>query len=373
MQTADELRGAVERGVDQLVFSPDLGTLEPPMRYALAGGGKRLRPVFCLATAEALGVDAEHALPAALAIELVHTFSIVHDDLPALDDDDVRRGRPTVHVEFGEATAVLVGDALLTEAFRLALAYETPDVARELARMTLGMIGGQELDLAGGADLATLHALKTGRLFEASVGCGLCVAEVAEEDQEPWRRVRAGARPPLPGRRRHPRRRRLRHRAWDRRSTDARRRGLDAHARAARRARREHVRARRPRDQRRRARCVAPTAPETTRAQRAQDSCAAASWSPGACEVLRDSRPSGCRSLGPCWGLVVTRLQGIIARRPGGAGMFRGGARVKKRLDVLLVERGLAESRAQAQALVLAGLVPGYDKAGDAGGRGRRS
>jgi geranylgeranyl diphosphate synthase type II len=188
VQTAEALRGLVERGVDELAFSPDLGTLAPPMRYALAGGGKRLRPVLCLATAEALGVDAERALPAALAIELVHTFSIVHDDLPALDDDEVRRGRATVHMEFGEATAVLVGDALLTEAFRLALAYETPEVARELARMTLGMIGGQELDLAGGADLATLHALKTGRLFEASIGCGLCVAEVADEDQEPWRR-----------------------------------------------------------------------------------------------------------------------------------------------------------------------------------------
>jgi geranylgeranyl diphosphate synthase type II len=187
VQTADELRTLVERGVEELTFAPDLGTLHTPMRYALAGGGKRLRPVLCLATAEALGVDAEQALPAALAIELVHTFSIVHDDLPALDDDDVRRGRPTVHVEFGEATAVLVGDALLTEAFRLALAYDTPEVARELARMTLGMIGGQELDLTGGSDLATLHALKTGRLFEASIGCGLCVAEVADEDQQPWR------------------------------------------------------------------------------------------------------------------------------------------------------------------------------------------
>ena len=187
VQTADELRQLVERGVDELSFAPDLGTLAPPMRYALAGGGKRLRPVLCLATAEALGIDVERALPAALAIELVHTFSMVHDDLPALDDDDSRRGRPTVHVEFGEATAVLVGDALLAEAFRLALVYDTPEVARELARMTLGMIGGQELDLAGGGDLATLHALKTGRLFEASVVCGLHVAEIAEDDQQPWR------------------------------------------------------------------------------------------------------------------------------------------------------------------------------------------
>jgi geranylgeranyl diphosphate synthase, type II len=187
VQTADELRERVERGVEELVFDPDLGTLQQPMRYALAGGGKRLRPVLCLATAEALGVDAEQALPAALAIELVHTFSMVHDDLPALDDDGERRGRPTVHVEFGEASAVLVGDALLTEGFRLALTYDTPDVARELASMTLGMIGGQELDLTGGAELSTLHALKTGRLFEASIVCGLYVAAVPEAEQQPWR------------------------------------------------------------------------------------------------------------------------------------------------------------------------------------------
>jgi geranylgeranyl diphosphate synthase, type II len=187
VQTADELRERVERGVDELVFDPDLGTLQQPMRYALAGGGKRLRPVLCLATAEALGADAEQALPAALAIELVHTFSMVHDDLPALDDDGERRGRPTVHVEFGEASAVLVGDALLTEGFRLALTYDTPDVARELASMTLGMIGGQELDLTGGAELSTLHALKTGRLFEASIVCGLYVAELPEAEQQPWR------------------------------------------------------------------------------------------------------------------------------------------------------------------------------------------
>jgi geranylgeranyl diphosphate synthase type II len=187
VRTADELRERVERGVEELSFHRDLGTLERPMRYALAGGGKRLRPVLCLATAEGLGVEVERALPAALAVELVHTFSMVHDDLPALDDDELRRGRPTVHVEFGEATAVLVGDALLTEAFALALTYDTPQVARELAGMTLGMIGGQELDLAGGTDLAALHALKTGRLFEASIVCGLHVAGVAEEDQRPWR------------------------------------------------------------------------------------------------------------------------------------------------------------------------------------------
>ena len=158
------------------------------MRYALAGGGKRVRPVLCLATAEAAGAEAERALPAAAAVELVHTFSLVHDDLPALDDDDERRGRPTVHIRFGEDMAVLAGDALLTEAFRLALSYASTGVARELAQATLGMIGGQYLDLRGeGVDADAVNRLKTGRLFDAAVACGLWAAEVPEPSQQPWR------------------------------------------------------------------------------------------------------------------------------------------------------------------------------------------
>jgi geranylgeranyl diphosphate synthase type II len=148
--------------------------------------------VLCLATAEAAGVDAERALPAAAALELVHSFSLVHDDLPALDDDDERRGRPTLHVRYDEAIAVLAGDALLAEAFRLALSYRTPAVGRELAQATLGMIGGQYLDVAGDrADEDTLNRLKTGRLFDAAVGCGLWVAAVPEPAQAPWRRFAA--------------------------------------------------------------------------------------------------------------------------------------------------------------------------------------
>ena len=158
------------------------------MRYALDGGGKRLRPVLCLAVAEAAGADPEEALPAATAIELVHTFSLVHDDLPALDDDDERRGRPSVHVAFGEANAILAGDALLAEAMRLALSYHDAGVARELVGAVLGMIGGQARDVAGdNGDLAALHRLKTGRLFAACVGCALRVAGVAEPEQGPWR------------------------------------------------------------------------------------------------------------------------------------------------------------------------------------------
>ena len=147
-----------------------------------------MRPVLCLATAEAAGADAERALPAAAAVELVHTFSLVHDDLPALDDDDERRGRPTVHVRFGEDVAVLTGDALLTEAFRLALSYPSTGVARERAQTTLGMIGGQYLDLRGeDVDDDAVNRLKTGRLFDAAIACGLWAAEVPEASQPPWR------------------------------------------------------------------------------------------------------------------------------------------------------------------------------------------
>jgi geranylgeranyl diphosphate synthase, type II len=188
MRPVDELLRLVESYLDELDLSDDLGALRQPMRYALDGGGKRLRPVLCLATAEAAGADPADALPAAAAIELVHSFSLVHDDLPALDDDDERRGRPSVHVAFGEANAILAGDALLAEAFRLALSYEDGAVGRELAEAVLGMIGGQARDVAGeNGDLAALHRLKTGRLFAACVGCGLWVARVPERDQEPWR------------------------------------------------------------------------------------------------------------------------------------------------------------------------------------------
>jgi geranylgeranyl diphosphate synthase, type II len=186
MRTPDELRAAVEEQLDALEFSPELGGLEEAVRYALAGGAKRIRPVLCLATAEAAGGDLETALPAATALELVHSFSLVHDDLPAMDDDAERRGRPTAHVRFGEAPALLAGDALLAEAFRLA-ATSRPEMAEELARATLGMIGGQYLDIDGGASRAELNRLKTGRLFDAAIGCGLWAAEIPQADQAPWR------------------------------------------------------------------------------------------------------------------------------------------------------------------------------------------
>src|SRR6186713_3751905 len=174
MRTADELRDIVEAYLGSLALAPELGALEQPLRYSLESGGKRVRPLLCLAVAEANGASLEDALPAAAALELVHTFSLVHDDLPALDDDDERRGRPSAHVAFGEAAALLAGDALLAEAFRLALSYPTPLVGRELAQATLGMIGGQYRDVNGEtADLAALHRLKTGALFSAAVAVAL--------------------------------------------------------------------------------------------------------------------------------------------------------------------------------------------------------
>jgi geranylgeranyl diphosphate synthase, type II len=192
MLRPEALRELTERFLAELPFALELGKLEEALRYSLLGGGKRIRPVLCLATGEALGRDAAELLPAGCSLELVHTFSLVHDDLPALDDDDLRRGQPSSHVRFGEDVAILAGDALLAEAFRLALRYPSPDVARELAEATLGMIGGQYLDVTtdGGLDtdgLRQLHALKTGRLLRAGVTTATAVARLPEAERALWR------------------------------------------------------------------------------------------------------------------------------------------------------------------------------------------
>jgi geranylgeranyl diphosphate synthase, type II len=191
VRSADELRELVEEHLAELPLADELGDLEEALRYSLLGGGKRIRPVLCLATGEALGRAPDELLPAACALELVHTFSLVHDDLPALDDDDLRRGQPSSHVRFGEGVAILAGDALLTEAFRLVLAYPTPEPARELAAATLGMIGGQYVDVTtngelDGDGLVHLHELKTGRLLRASVTCAAAVAGLSEAERAPW-------------------------------------------------------------------------------------------------------------------------------------------------------------------------------------------
>jgi geranylgeranyl diphosphate synthase type II len=187
-RSPEELRGLVEESLDGLDLWPHLHGQAESVRYSITVGGKRVRPVIVLATAEAAGADPELALPAGCALELVHTFSLVHDDLPSLDNDEERRSQPSTWKQYGEAVGILAGDALLAEAFRLATSYETPQVARELAGATLGMIGGQYLDITGTApDEATLHNLKTGALFTAAVGLGLWVARVPPESQVAWR------------------------------------------------------------------------------------------------------------------------------------------------------------------------------------------
>jgi geranylgeranyl diphosphate synthase, type II len=191
VRSPDELRELVDAELARLPLADELGELEEALRYSLLGGGKRIRPVLCLATGEALERDPDEVLPAACGLELVHTFSLVHDDLPALDDDDLRRGQPSSHVRFGEGVAILAGDALLTEAFRLVLAYESPEPARELAAATLGMIGGQYVDVTTDGELDAeglvhLHELKTGRLLRASVTCAVAVAGLPPDQREPW-------------------------------------------------------------------------------------------------------------------------------------------------------------------------------------------
>jgi geranylgeranyl pyrophosphate synthase len=189
MHAADELRTLVEDALERLELWPQLAGQRESARYALVEmGGKRIRPVISLAVGEALEKQPEDMMPAALALELVHNFSLVHDDLPALDGDEERRGKPSVWAAYGEGKAVLAGDALLAEAFRLACSYDTPHVARELAEATLGMIGGQYLDtMEPDADIEAVHRLKTGCLFYASVAMPLWVAGLPAEAQVPWR------------------------------------------------------------------------------------------------------------------------------------------------------------------------------------------
>lgn len=169
-------------------------SLRTAMEYSLMAGGKRLRPVLCLTTAQLCGLTEAAAMPFACAIEMIHTYSLIHDDLPAMDDDDLRRGKPSSHKAFGEALAILAGDALLTDAFAFMCTAKAPapQVLRavgELARAagSFGMVGGQVLDMAftgGQTDLTSLrrmHALKTGALLRASCVCGGLLAGADEK------------------------------------------------------------------------------------------------------------------------------------------------------------------------------------------------
>lgn len=189
-----DLLALVEDYLAALDFGADrrAAPLVEAMRYSLLAGGKRIRPVLTLATARSLGADPRRVLPAAAAFEFIHTYSLIHDDLPAIDDDTLRRGRPTCHVAFGEDIAILAGDGLFAEAFHLLLERQmgTPQmllsVVAEISCATgvQGMVGGQFMDVAGVArdddDLRLLHALKTGRLIEASVVCGALLAGAQE-------------------------------------------------------------------------------------------------------------------------------------------------------------------------------------------------
>ncbi len=167
------------------------------MRYSLFAGGKRLRPILCMAGAEMVGGQGRHVLPVACALELIHTYSLIHDDLPLMDDDDLRRGKPTNHKVFGDAIALLAGDGLLTEAFSLmtsphATGEIPPDRLLEAIRMISvaagydGMVGGQVVDMqweGKKADLETvkfLHTHKTGAMITASVTSGALVGGAGE-------------------------------------------------------------------------------------------------------------------------------------------------------------------------------------------------
>ena len=185
--TDDELLAHVERELAHTIaHRPLADKLKEAAKYALLGGGKRVRPMLCLHCCAAASGDMRHAMPAAVAIEMVHAFSLVHDDLPALDNDDLRRGRATTHVAFGEALAILTGDALLSIAMEQALscAIGAAHIAHELASATTDMISGQVLDTLGGfpkdftaaQQLELIHRQKTGALIRAACRMGAFAA-----------------------------------------------------------------------------------------------------------------------------------------------------------------------------------------------------
>ncbi len=183
-------QSVVDTGLNTTLLSQELvpERLHEAIHYVVLNGGKRIRPILVFAAAEALGANMQQALAPAMAVELIHAYSLVHDDLPAMDDDDLRRGKPTCHVAYDEATAILTGDALLTYAFEVLAAEEIP-LIDDKTRLTMikllatasgsqGMVGGQAIDLyAVGKNLSlealkTMHSLKTGALIKASTLLG---------------------------------------------------------------------------------------------------------------------------------------------------------------------------------------------------------
>jgi geranylgeranyl diphosphate synthase, type II len=198
-----DLQEQVDSYLEGLRFAAEPATarLDEAMRYSLLAGGKRVRPVLTLATAESLGREPEGVLPLGAAIEMIHTYSLIHDDLPAMDDDDLRRGKATCHVAFGEDVAILAGDGLFAEALRLALSEQRGapqnvlSAVREIvsAAGTEGMVGGQFLDVSDEheVDLRRIHELKTGALIRAAVCCVLALEGLDGPATIPYRRFAA--------------------------------------------------------------------------------------------------------------------------------------------------------------------------------------
>jgi geranylgeranyl diphosphate synthase, type II len=207
-QRFSEYKTAVDAYLD-LILPPETVEPEPihrAMRYSLFAGGKRLRPLLCLACAESLGGRIEDLIPVAAAIEMIHTYSLIHDDLPSMDNDDLRRGRPTNHKVFGEAIAILAGDALLTASFETIVnaKFASDTTARVIAMLaqaagTQGMIGGQVLDMRGSAQkpdikpiglisdeqsLERLHSMKTGAMIRFSTQSAAIVLEKGQAAEE---------------------------------------------------------------------------------------------------------------------------------------------------------------------------------------------
>lgn len=191
---------AVEAGLDRrLGAASDGARLGEAMRYAALGGGKRLRPFLLIESARLFGIGEAAALPAACALECLHCYSLVHDDLPSMDDDAMRRGRPTLHIAFGEATAILAGDALLTLAFEILsdpASHPDPAIRAELTLLLAraagwrGMALGQALDLSperaafGAAEIANMQSLKTGALFRFACAAGAVLGRADARDKE---------------------------------------------------------------------------------------------------------------------------------------------------------------------------------------------
>jgi len=209
-QDLDRLVPLLENNLLSALHGGEAPRVGEAMRYSLEAGGKRIRPVLCMLAAEALGSAPEIALSCATALEYIHTYSLIHDDLPAMDDDDLRRGKPTCHIAFDEGQAILAGDGLLTEAFAVLVCDEAlPPERRVLATRILaeaagwrGMVGGQSLDLEGEErtrsgrsydldHLKLIHRLKTGALLRASLELGGAAAGASASQREVLREAGA--------------------------------------------------------------------------------------------------------------------------------------------------------------------------------------